>query len=98
MWIRWTEVSGSIGRRRRKVVCQQNQLFLLRVKLSSLTPPESEGYTCIFVFTLDPSECHFLSNYIQVSFSTANASRFWSTSICFSLSLLFSYFDYFQSF
>ena len=38
MWIRRTEVSGSIGRRRRKVVCQQYQLLLLHAKPFPLTP------------------------------------------------------------
>ena len=40
-------MSGAIGRPRRKVVCQQNQILLLVVKLFSLTPLGNGGRTCL---------------------------------------------------
>ena len=42
-------MSGTIGRHRRKVVCQQNQLFLAHSKTLPLTPLGSEGDTCFFL-------------------------------------------------
>ena len=45
-------MSGSIGRHRRKIVCQQNQLLPLFVKLFSLTPHGNEGNTRSYIFFL----------------------------------------------